>query len=70
MIETKHRGYKPADLSKAKRQAKKLNVELGEWVTPVICLDRRRSREPYRDRGVWIVSRERLPDWVRAQRAR
>jgi nuclease-like protein len=70
MIETKHRGYKPADLSKAKRQAKKLNVELGEWVTPVICLDRRRAREPYRDRGVWIVSRERVPDWVRAQRVR
>jgi hypothetical protein len=68
MIETKHRGYKPADLSKAKRQAKKLNDELGEWVTPVICLDRRRARDPYRDRGVWIVSRERLPDWVRAQR--
>jgi Nuclease-related domain len=70
MIETKHRGYKPADLSKAKRQAKKLNDELGEWVTPVICLDRRRAREPYRDRGVWIVGRERLPEWLRAQRAR
>lgn len=70
MIETKHRGYKPVDLMKAKRQAKKLNGELGEWVTPVICLDRRRAREPYRDRGVWIISRERLPDWVRAQRAR
>ena len=67
MIETKHRGYKPADLSKAKRQAKKLNVELGEWVTPVICLDRRRAREPYRDRSVWIVSRERLVGWIREQ---
>ena len=67
MIETKHRGYRPVDLSKAKRQAKKLNVELGEWVTPVICLDKRRAGNPYRDRGVWIVSRERLPDWVRAQ---
>ena len=67
MIETKHRGYKPADLSKAKRQAKKLNDELGEWVTPVICLDRRRAREPYRDRGVWIVSRERLAGWIREQ---
>jgi hypothetical protein len=70
MIETKHRGYKPVDLAKAKRQAKKLNDELGEWVTPVICLDRRRAREPYRDRGVWIVSRERLPNWLRAQRER
>jgi hypothetical protein len=70
MIETKHRGYKPADLSKAKRQAKKLNDELGEWVTPVICLDRRRACEPNRNRGVWIVSRERLVDWIRAQPAR
>jgi nuclease-like protein len=67
MIETKHRGYKQADLSKAKRQAKKLNDELGEWVTPVICLDRRRARAPYRDHGVWIVSRERLAGWIREQ---
>ena len=67
MIETKHRGYRPADMSKAKRQAKKLNDALGEWVTPVICLDKRRAREPYRNRGVWVVSRERLVDWIRAQ---
>jgi Nuclease-related domain len=70
MIETKHRGYKPSDLPKARRQAKKLNDDFGHWVTPVICIDRRRARKPYRDRGVWIVSRERLPDWVRAQRDR
>ena len=70
MIETKHRGYKPSDLPKARRQAKKLNDDFGHWVTPVICIDRRRARKPYRDRGVWIVSRERLPDWVRAQRER
>jgi hypothetical protein len=67
MIETKHRGYKPADLPKARRQAKKLRGELGVWVTPVICLDRRRGR-PYCNRGVWIVSRKRLLTWVRAQR--
>jgi len=70
MIETKHRGYKPSDLPKARRQAKKLNDDLGQWVTPVICIDRRRSRTPYKDRGVWIVSRERLPEWVRAHRGR
>lgn len=67
MIETKHRGYKPADLSKARRQAKRLNDELDSWVTPVICLDRRRASKPYRNHGVWIVSRERLVDWIRAQ---
>jgi hypothetical protein len=67
MIETKHRGYKPAHIPKARRQAKKLRDEIGVTVTPVICLDRRRARAPYRDRGVWIVSRVRLVDWVRAQ---
>jgi hypothetical protein len=67
MIETKHRGFQPSDLPKARRQAKKLNGELGVWVTPVICLDKRRAREPYCNRGVWIVSRERLVEWVRAQ---
>jgi hypothetical protein len=67
MIETKHRGYKPADLPKARRQSKKLRGELGVFVTPVICLDRRRGR-PYCNRGVWIVSRKDLLAWVRAQR--
>jgi hypothetical protein len=64
MIETKHRGYRIADLQKARRQAKKLKDELGVWVTPVICLDKRRARAPYRDRGVWIVSRTRIVDFV------
>ena len=68
MIETKHRGYAEAHLGKARRQAKKLRGELGVWVTPVICLDKRRARDPYRDRGVWIVPRARLVDWVRAQK--
>jgi hypothetical protein len=67
MIETKHRSFKPAAVPKARRQAKKLRDEIGVRVTPVICLDRRRGREPYCNRGVWIVSRERLVEWVRAQ---
>src|SRR5947208_9826911 len=58
MIETKHRGFQPADLPKARRQAKQLGAELGIWVTPVICLDKRRSGKPYRDRGIWLVGRE------------
>jgi hypothetical protein len=68
MIETKRRSFKPTDLPKARRQAKKLHDELGVWVTPVICLDRRRAARPYRNRGVWIVSRESLLDWLRAPR--
>jgi Nuclease-related domain len=67
MIETKHRGYAEAHLRKARRQAKKLREELGVFVTPVICLDKRRGRDPYRDRGVWIVPRARLVGWVRSQ---
>jgi hypothetical protein len=68
MIETKHRRYRDDDLRKAKRQAAKLHDELGVWVTPVICLDQRSRRDPYRNRGVWIVSREDLADWLRRQR--
>jgi hypothetical protein len=68
LVETKHRRYEVDQLQKAKRQAAKLAGQLGVWVTPVICLDRRASRKPYRHAGVWIVSRERLCDWVQAQR--
>jgi hypothetical protein len=68
MVETKHRGYEIAHLKKAKRQAAKLHDELGVCVTPVICLDQRRDRDPYRREGVWIVCRTRLLEWVPAQR--
>ena len=68
LVETKHRRYQDDQLRKAKRQAAKLAGQLGVWVTPVICLDRRASRKPYRHAGVWIVSRERLCDWLQAQR--
>ena len=68
MVETKHRQYLDGALLKARRQAAKLHDELGVWVTPVICLDERRDREPFRDKGVWIVCRTRLLEWVRAQR--
>jgi Nuclease-related domain len=67
MIETKHRRYEDDDLRKAKRQAAKIHADLGAWVTPVICLDQRRDRSPYRHAGVWIVCRSRLLGWLRAQ---
>ena len=67
MIETKHRRYEEGQLRKAKRQAAKLGGELGVWVTPVICLDKRRERAPYRHQGVWIVCRVRLCEWVKTQ---
>lgn len=68
MVETKHRRYETDQLRKAKRQAAKLHDELGVWVTPVICLDKRRDRDPFRHHGVWIVCRTRLVTWMKAQR--
>ena len=67
MIETKRWQYEPWHLHKAKRQAAKLAAELGIFVTPVICLARRRLARPYRDRGVWILGRERLVEWLTTQ---
>jgi hypothetical protein len=68
MIETKRWHYDAWHLRKAKRQAAKLAKELGVWVTPVICLARRRPARPFRDQGVWILGREGLVDWVATQR--
>ena len=68
MIETKRWQYDAWHLRKARRQAAKLAAELGVWVTPVICLARRRPAKPYYDRGVWILGREGLVDWVTTQR--
>lgn len=70
MIETKHRRYQKEDLRKAKRQAAMLRDELGVWVTPVICLDQRGDRDPYRREGVWIVCRTRVLVWIQVQRNR
>ena len=69
MIETKACRYEEPHLVKAKRQAPRVHDELGVWVTPVICLHQR-DGDPFRTRGVWIVPRERLPDWLRRQRNR
>ena len=67
LVETKHRRYREDDLRKAKRQAAKLHDELRVWVTPVICIDLRRGSKPYRHHGVWVVSREWVVEWIRAQ---
>ena len=67
MIETKRSGYGERDLKKARRQAAKLHGELGTWITPVICLDRR-DQKPFRHDRVWIVGRSYLCEWIGAQR--
>jgi hypothetical protein len=69
MVETKERRYEDRHLVKAKRQAAKLHTELGVWVTPVICIHRRRGR-PFKTQGVWIVPQPCLLDWIRDQRNR
>jgi hypothetical protein len=68
MVETKLRRYDDKDLVKARRQAAKLHDELGVWVTPLICIHRRRERGPFKAHGVWVVPQHRLLDWIRAQR--
>ena len=69
MIETKRSGYTERDLRKARRQAARLHPELGTWITPVICLDRR-DQTPFRHDRVWIIGRSYLREWIRAQRNR
>ena len=69
LIETKAGGYQADQLLKARRQAAKLQVELGTWVTPVICLDNRDAK-PFRHDRVWIVPRQHLVAWIGAQRNR
>jgi hypothetical protein len=66
MIETKRSGYRMSDLLTARRRAAKLHDLLGVWVTPVICIHRRRGN-PFPHERVWIVPRDRLLEWLRSQ---
>lgn len=68
MVETKERRYEDHHLAKAKRQAAKIHDELGVWVTPVICIHRRRGHRPFKTQGVWIVPQPSLLEWIREQR--
>ncbi len=67
LIETKARRYEERHLGRVKHQARWLHGQLGVWVTPVICLHSRR-RERFRTKGVWIVPRSELLEWLKAQR--
>ena len=68
MVETKWRRYQDKHLTKAKRQAVKLHDELGVWVTPVIALCERQKPTPFKTKGVWVVPRQSLLEWLREQR--
>jgi drug/metabolite transporter superfamily protein YnfA len=66
MVETKERRYEDHHLAKAKRQAARIHDELGVWVTPVICIHRRRGH-PFKTQSVWIVPQPCLLGWIREQ---
>lgn len=66
LIETKERRYEEAHLSRVKSQARWLHDQLGVWVTPVICLDKR-GKKPFRTQRVWVVPHRELLDWLRSQ---
>ena len=67
LIETKYSAYLDRHLGKVKRQAKLLHDELDDcWVTPVICLYRRKG-DPFKQNGVWIVPHVHLLAWLRVQ---
>jgi hypothetical protein len=68
LIETKFRRYEERQLVKAKRQAAKLYEPLGVFITPVIALHTRRNPRWFRAKGVWIVPRQSLLDFLREQR--
>jgi hypothetical protein len=68
VIETKFRRYEERQLVKAKRQAAKLYESLGVFITPVIALHTRRNPRWFRAKGVWIVPRQSLLEFLREQR--
>jgi hypothetical protein len=68
LIETKFRRYEERQLVKAKRQAAKLYEPLGVSITPIIALHTRRNPRWFKTKGVWIVPRQSLLDFLRGQR--
>ena len=67
MVETKLRRYEVRQLVKAKRQAAKLHDQLGVWVTPVIAIHSRRNPRWFNVKGVWVVPRQSLLDFLHQQ---
>jgi hypothetical protein len=55
-------------LAEVGRRAAKLQELLRVSVTPVICPPTRQVRRPFEHEGVWVVRRDDLVDWLRAQR--
>jgi hypothetical protein len=66
LIETKHRSYLSQHVHRTMRLALDLHDELRIFVTPVICLERR-SYGPARHKNVWVVGKDELLPFIRAQ---
>lgn len=66
LVETKSHRFKPGAPKRAKAQAKWLRYEVGAWVTPVICI-LRRKKGPIQTDGVWVVPAHGILDWIRSQ---
>jgi len=66
LIETKSHWFKPNAPQRAKGQAKWLRHQIGVWVTPVICILRRRKGLVEVD-GVAVVPADGILEWIRAQ---
>jgi hypothetical protein len=66
LVETKSHRFKSTAPKRAKGQAKWLRHEVGVWVTPVICVLRRR-KPAFQADGVWVVPAHSILDWIRSQ---
>jgi hypothetical protein len=66
VVLTRHRAYRVEHLSRAKHHAARMHSELGQWVTPVVCLTMR-DDTPHRRDGVWIMGAEHLMGWLRSR---
>ena len=61
------RRFDGALVAAVKRQATTLQEVLDVAVTPVICPPGRQGRPPFEHADVWVVRRDDLVQWLRAQ---
>lgn len=66
LVDSKYGWYRDDAPRKAKRQAAKLNRELGVWVTPVICRVKAKGGTS-RHQDVAVVPRAEIVAWIKAQ---
>ncbi len=62
-----HARFDGSVLATARRRAERLEDALVVSVTPVVCPPGRQGGQPFRHEGVWVVRRDDLVPWLRAQ---